>query len=140
MVLSSVFVTSVYSFRLLFRVFHTEERMDEETRSHLHECKPVVTVPLMLLAVPSVIIGYITVPLIMNDFFGEAIFVNDKHEAMQNVKHHFHGTLDFVLHGFTSMPFFLAMSGIFTSWLFLGNLTLCAEKFSDLYCLTREDI
>jgi NADH-quinone oxidoreductase subunit L len=128
MVLSSVFITSVYSFRLLFRVFHTTERMDEETKSHLHECKSVVTVPLILLAIPSVIIGYVTVPLIMDNFFGEAIFVDEKHMAMSNVKEHFHGTLNFVLHGFTSMPFFLAMSGIFVSWLFFIKKPILADK------------
>jgi NADH-quinone oxidoreductase subunit L len=137
MVLSSVFVTSLYSFRLLFRVFHTTERMDEKTKSHLHECKPVVTVPLILLAIPSVLIGYITVSPIMNDYFGDAIFVNDKHIAMNVVKDHFHGTTSFALHGFTSMPFFLAISGIFVSWLcFIKKPKLaddCKQLFLPIY-------
>jgi len=133
MVLSSVFITSVYSFRLLFRVFHTEERMDEKTRSHLHECKPVITIPLILLAIPSVIIGYMTVSLIMNDFFGDAIFVNDKHVAMGIVKNHFHGTMNFVLHGFVSMPFFLAISGIFVSWLFFVKKPELADNCKKMF-------
>jgi NADH-quinone oxidoreductase subunit L len=133
MVLSSVFVTSLYSFRLFFRVFHTEERMDEKTRSHLHECKPVVTVPLVLLAIPSVIIGYLVVPLIMNDYFGDSIFVNDKHVAMNNVKSHFHGTMNFVIHGFTSAPFFLAISGIIVSWLFFVKKPELADRCKQLF-------
>jgi NADH-quinone oxidoreductase subunit L len=132
MILSSVFVTSVYSFRLLFRVFHTEERMDEKTKSHLHECKPVVTIPLILLAIPSVLIGYMTVSLIVNDFFGEAIFVNDKHIAMSVVKDHFHGTMNFALHGFFSMPFFLAISGIIVSWLFFVKQPKLADDCKKL--------
>jgi NADH-quinone oxidoreductase subunit L len=118
MILSSVFVTSLYSFRLLFRVFHTEERMDEKTKSHLTECKPVVTIPLILLAIPSVVLGYLMVPCILGDYFGDAIFVDERHIAMSNLKDHFHGTLAFTIHGFTSAPFFLAISGIFVSWLF----------------------
>jgi len=137
MILSSVFVTSLYSFRLLFRVFHTEERMDDETKSHLHECKPVVTVPLMLLAIPSVLIGYISAPLIMNDYFGDAIFVNEKHTAMDIVKSHFHSSIDFALHGFFSMPFFLAMAGIFVAWLFFVKKPYlsdeCKRIFSPIY-------
>jgi NADH-quinone oxidoreductase subunit L len=132
-VLSSVFVTSVYSFRLLFRVFHTEERMDEKTKSHLKECKSVVTVPLMLLAVPSVIIGYLTVSPIMDGYFGDAIFVNDKHVAMGILKNDFHGTMAFVLHGFTSMPFFLAISGIFVSWLFFIKKPKLADDCKQLF-------
>ena len=137
MILSSVFVTSLYSFRLLFRVFHTEERMDDETKSHLHECKPVVTVPLILLAIPSAFIGYISAPLIMNDYFGDAIFVNEKHVAMNIVKSHFHSSMDFALHGFFSMPFFLAMSGIFVAWLFFVKKPYlsgeCKRIFSPVY-------
>jgi NADH-quinone oxidoreductase subunit L len=132
-VLSSVFITSLYSFRLFFRVFHTEERMDEKTKSHLKECEPVVTVPLILLAIPSVVIGFMTVSLILNDYFGDAIFVDEKHVAMSVVKSHFHGTLGFVLHGFLSMPFFLAISGIFVSWLFFVKKPQLADDCKRMF-------
>jgi len=132
-VLSSVFITSLYSFRLFFKVFHTEERMDEHTKSHLKECKPVVTVPLILLSIPSLIIGFVTVSLIINDYFGEAIFVMDKHVAMNSIKDHFHGTIGFGLHGFFSMPFFLAISGILVSWLFFVKKPKLADDCRKLF-------
>jgi len=131
-VLSSVFITSLYSFRLFFKVFHTEERMDEHTRSHLKECKPVVTVPLMLLSIPSLLIGFATVSLIINDYFGESIFIMDKHLAMNSLKNHFHGTISFGLHGFFSLPFFLALSGILVSWLFFVKKPQLADDCKKL--------
>jgi len=132
-VLSSVFITSLYSFRLFFKVFHTEERMDEHTKSHLKECKPVVTVPLILLSIPSLIIGFVTVSSIVGDYFGEAIFVMDKHGAMNVIKEHFHGTIGFGLHGFVSMPFFLAVSGILVSWLFFVKKPYLADNCRKLF-------
>src|SRR5690606_17263794 len=54
-VLAGVFITSFYTFRLLFLVFHGSPRMDEETRHHLRESPAVVTVPLVLLAIPSIV-------------------------------------------------------------------------------------
>ena len=63
-----VFVTALYSFRMFFLVFHGEERMDKETKSHLHETPWVVTVPLILLAIPSAIIGWMTMgPVLFGD-------------------------------------------------------------------------
>jgi NADH-quinone oxidoreductase subunit L len=65
---AGVFVTALYSFRMFFLVFHGEERFDQKTRSHLHESPLVVTVPLVLLAIPSVVIGWLTVgPLVFGD-------------------------------------------------------------------------
>jgi NADH-quinone oxidoreductase subunit L len=72
-VLLGVFVTALYSFRMFFLVFHGEERMDKETKSHLHESPWVVTVPLIMLAIPSAIIGWITVnEVLFNNYFGDA--------------------------------------------------------------------
>jgi NADH-quinone oxidoreductase subunit L len=132
-VLSSVFVTSLYSFRLFFRVFHTEERMDEETKSHLKECEPVITVPLVLLAIPSVVIGFLFVPSIVGNYFGDAIFVNSKHTAILTVRDHFHGTIGFAMHGFLSAPFFLAMLGILTAWLFFVKKPELADKCKKVF-------
>ncbi len=79
-VLIGVFVTAFYSFRLVFMTFHGEERMDHHTQEHLHESPWVVTLPLMLLAIPSVVIGWFTIePLLFGDYFGEAIRVS--HDA-----------------------------------------------------------
>ena len=74
-VMLGVFVTSFYCFRLYFLVFHGKERMDHHTREHLHETPAVVTVPLILLAIPSVVIGGMTIePLLFGDWFEGAIY------------------------------------------------------------------
>jgi NADH-quinone oxidoreductase subunit L len=83
MVLGSVLVTSLYSFRLLFMVFHGKERMDQHAREHLHETPAVVTVPLMVLAIPSAIMGwYFAVPMLFGDYFGSSIFVGADHNVL----------------------------------------------------------
>ncbi|MDX1594092.1 MAG: NADH-quinone oxidoreductase subunit L, partial [Gammaproteobacteria bacterium] len=116
-VLTGVFITALYSFRMFFLVFHTEERMDEHTRSHLHETPAVVTVPLVLLAIPSVIIGYLTVgPALFGGYFGEAIFVLPAHDVLGEIGADFHGAFAFMLHGMMQPPFWLAMAGLATAW------------------------
>lgn len=116
-VLGGVFITSLYSFRLYFMVFHGTPRMDEETKSHLHECPPVVTVPLMLLAIPSVVIGAMFAgPMLIDGFFGEAIYVDKAHETLDAFASHWHGWWDFALHGFMAAPFWLAAGGFLLAW------------------------
>ena len=116
-VLGGVFITSLYSFRLYFMVFHGTPRMDEETKSHLHECPPVVTVPLMLLAIPSVVIGAIFAgPMLIDGFFGESIYVDKAHETLDAFASHWHGWWDFALHGFMAAPFWLAAGGFLLAW------------------------
>ncbi len=112
-VLTGVFVTALYSFRMYFLVFHGKERMDEHAREHLHETPAVVTVPLVMLAIPSVLIGYFTVtPVLFGDFFGDAIFVLPEHDVIGQLASDFHGPAAFALHGFMTPPFWLAMSGL----------------------------
>ncbi|TDY02493.1 NADH-quinone oxidoreductase subunit L [Thiohalophilus thiocyanatoxydans] len=116
-VLTGVFVTALYSFRMYFLVFHGKERMDEHTRSHLHETPPVVTIPLILLAIPSVIIGAIFMgDMIAGDFFREAIFVLPEHDALGEWAADFHGWWAMALHAFVTWPFWLAAAGVFTAW------------------------
>ncbi len=82
-VLIGVFVTAFYTFRLMFMTFHGKERMDEHTREHLHESPWVVTLPLVLLAIPSVAIGWPTIgALLFGDYFGNAIFVAPAHDVL----------------------------------------------------------
>jgi NADH-quinone oxidoreductase subunit L len=107
-----VFVTAFYSFRLYFIVFHGKERMDHHAREHLHETPAVVTVPLILLAIPSVIIGAMTIePLLFGDGFGGGIFVAPEHNVLAHLKEHFHGAMSFALHGLTGLPFILVLAG-----------------------------
>ena len=116
--LSGVFITALYSFRLVFLVFHGKERMDHHTQEHLHESPAVVWVPLVALAVPSLVAGALGVgPMLFGDYFGQSIFLNPPHlEAVTEAREHFHGILPFVLHGMLQPPFWLAMAGVTTAW------------------------
>jgi NADH-quinone oxidoreductase subunit L len=116
-VLSGVFITAFYSFRMFFLVFHGEERFDEHTREHLHEPPAVVTVPLILLAIPSAIIGWLTIDLVLfTDYFDQAIIVFSEHGAMAAVAAAFHGPASFVVHGLAPGPTWLAAAGVISAW------------------------
>ncbi|MEO8467193.1 MAG: NADH-quinone oxidoreductase subunit L [Gammaproteobacteria bacterium] len=111
-VLLGVFVTSLYSFRLLFVVFHGKERMDHHTKEHLHEPPWVVTGPLIALAIPSVVIGWLTIgPVLFGDYFEHAIFTLAAQNPLHAMEEEFHGPLEFVLHGFTGAAVYLAAAG-----------------------------
>ena len=117
MVLGSVLVTSLYSFRLLFLVFHGKERLDQHTREHLHESPAVVTVPLMVLAFPSAIMGwYFVVPMLFGGYFGSSIFVESDHNVLGEMAKHYPGSFKFFLEGFFHWPFFLVVAGFLTTW------------------------
>ena len=133
-VLAGVFVTAFYSFRMYFLVFHGKERYDQNPDAHHddhdhghhgHDAKPhespwVVTLPLVLLAIPSVFVGYYTLgPLVHGDFFKDAIFVNTAlHPAMKTISEAFHGPLAMAMHGLQTAPFWLALAGVVLSWYF----------------------
>jgi NADH-quinone oxidoreductase subunit L len=131
--LIGVFVTAFYSFRLYFLVFHGKERFDQNPDAHHdaahhgdhhaeepHESPWVVWLPLVLLAIPSVVIGAMTIaPMLYGDFFKDAIFVDaTKHPAMAEMAHHFHGAAAMALHGLMALPFWLALGGVVTAYLF----------------------
>lgn len=118
-VLLGVFITSLYSFRMFFMVFHGEERMDKETKSHLHETPTVVTMPLILLAIPSVFVGWFTIkPLLFGEYFDGAIQVLSQHDVLAQLSESFHGSWDFLLHSFTaSLAFYMAFLGFSVAWL-----------------------
>jgi NADH-quinone oxidoreductase subunit L len=131
-----VFVTAFYSFRMYFLVFHGEERFhhkpfppeddhahghdDEHHDATPHESPWVVTAPLILLAVPSVVIGYLTIqPLLFGEFLKDAITVNAQaHPAMAELAKMFHGPVAMALHGVVTLPFWLALAGVVTAWVF----------------------
>ena len=134
-VLAGVFVTAFYSFRMYFLVFHGKERFDQNPDAHHghdahghdahhgHDNKPhespwVVWVPLVLLAIPSVVIGYLTIdPMLFGDFFKGAIFIDlEKHPGMEELKSAFHGPVEMAMHALTSLPLWLAFSGVALSY------------------------
>ena len=134
--LSGVFVTAFYSFRMYFLVFHGKPRFEtahghdahgHDAHGHdghgahvPHESPWVVTVPLVLLAIPSIIIGAIAADsMITGEYFKGVITVfADKHPAMAALAEHWHGWVAMALHGFTSLPFWLMVAGIATAWYF----------------------
>ncbi len=144
-VVAGVFVTAFYSFRMYFLVFHGEERFgkahhgahddhaahtgdhaDEEVSAdHHHGLQPgqkphesswVVTLPLILLAIPSVAIGYVAIePMLFGGYFRDAIYIGENHEVMSELQHEFHGAFAMVLHSLTSLPLWLAIAGVASS-------------------------
>jgi NADH-quinone oxidoreductase subunit L len=160
-VLAGVFVTAFYSFRMYFLVFHGKERFDQNPEAHQkhftdeepdphghhddhqkpHESPWVVTVPLILLAIPSVVIGFLTIePMLFGGLMKDAIIVDgNKHPAMANLARGFHGAAQMALHGLTTAPFWLALAGVVSAWyLYLVNPALTARlksMFQPLYTL-----
>lgn len=120
-VLLGAFFTSFYSFRLLHMTFHGKPRMDEHTRSHLHEPGWVVKAPLALLAIPSFIIGYLTIePMLFGDFFGNAIQVREENNVMAELAHHYHSSASMALHALGTPVFWLMIAGaVFSSFIYL---------------------
>ncbi len=129
MVLLGVFVTAFYSFRMFFLVFHGEERMDDHTKKHLKESPKVVTIPLIALAIPSVLAGYFVYPMVAGDFFNGVIHVGDSHQAIATLKEGYHGIFGFVLHGIMQPPFWLAMAGLGSAWYIYTKNQSIAEFF-----------
>jgi NADH-quinone oxidoreductase subunit L len=134
-VIAGVFITAFYSFRMYFLVFHGQEHFhhkpfpgehdhhDDHGDHHAHtphESPWVVTLPLLLLAIPSVIIGYFTIePMLYGSFFKDAIFVNHElHPAMEELAHEFHGAAAMGVHALTTLPFVLALGGVVTAFVF----------------------
>ncbi|HEC04702.1 MAG TPA: NADH-quinone oxidoreductase subunit L, partial [Thiothrix sp.] len=130
MVLLGVFVTAFYSFRMFFLVFHGKERMDDHTKHHLKESPWVVTVPLIALAIPAVISGYLLDPMVVGDFFKGAIKGVGEHESLvSEISHHYHGIFPFILHGLSATPFWLAMGGLGSAWFIYMRKPEIAEWF-----------
>jgi NADH-quinone oxidoreductase subunit L len=116
-VLAGVFVTAFYSFRLLFMTFYGKPRMDEHTYKHVKESPWVVTVPLVLLAVPSLLAGFMTIdPLIFGGYFADSIKVLPAHDVIREIGEHYQGVAPFIAHGLQSAPFLLAVAGIGLAW------------------------
>jgi len=126
-VVAGVFVTAFYSFRMYFLVFHGKERYDEAPHddhhaahddhghqgSKPHETPWVVTFPLVMLAIPSVLIGFFAIePMLYEGYFGDSIFIAEHHHALQEMHEEFHGAVAMALHSLTTLPLWLAIAGV----------------------------
>ena len=155
-VLLGAFITSLYTFRLLFMTFHGKERFREVQTEHghghghgdhgahePHESPLVVTLPLIALAIPSLLIGYLTVGQVLyGDYFGSAIQVLPSHDVLARMAADYHGPVELALRGFLGAPFWLALAGFGTAWLFFLKrpqlADAAAEKFGWLHRLLVE--
>jgi len=128
-VVLGVFVTAFYSFRMYFLVFHGKERYDQVPASddhhhgdHGHDAKPhespwVIWLPLVLLAIPSLLVGFFTIePLLFGEFFKGVISVAPAHDALGRWGASFHGAGAMGWHGFVTLPFWLALAGVVAAW------------------------
>jgi len=141
---AGTFVTSFYSFRLLFMTFHGKPRMSREQFAHVKESPWVVTVPLVLLAIPSIITGAIYFePMLFGGFFGDSLVVLPQHDTLGELASHHHGAhgtalvLQTVTHGLMAPPVILTIIGFVVAWLFyIRSPELpkrLADKFSAVY-------
>jgi NADH-quinone oxidoreductase subunit L len=156
-VVAGVFVTAFYSFRMYFLVFHGKERFHHPGPTHDHEGgkeddihahhhgKPhetpwVVTLPLILLAIPSVVIGYIAIePVLYGGYFGNAIYISEHHHALSEMREEFNGAFAMTLHALTSLPLWLAAAGVASAaFLYLKRPDIPAviqKRFLSIYTL-----
>jgi NADH-quinone oxidoreductase subunit L len=152
--LIGIAITAFYSFRMFFLVFHGKPRWKQEGHGHgpaahadhgdghhgePHESPAVVTVPLVLLAIPSVVIGFVAIEaMLFGDFFGSSIVVDAaRHPAMAELAANFHGATAMGLHGFVTAPFWLVLGGVGLAWfLYLKRPDIPArvlERFQGVY-------
>ncbi len=131
--LAAVFVGGLYSFRLIFFTFHGKERFRDvahDAHGHdahhddhghhgaaePHESPKVVTVPLILLSIPAIASGWMIGTVLYGKWFGTAIHIGENHKGLEMMTEEFHGVFSMMLHGMTSLPFWLAISGAATAW------------------------
>jgi NADH-quinone oxidoreductase subunit L len=141
LLVAAVFAGGVYSFRLVFMAFHGAPRMDAQARSHLHESPRVVTVPLVLLAIPSLAAGWWIGSFVMGDYFGASIVVRPEHGAVANMAADYHGVWGFIAHGVGGLAFWLALSGALVAWYLYTIRTDLPKRiaiaFGPLYALVE---
>jgi NADH-quinone oxidoreductase subunit L len=155
-VVAGVFVTAFYTFRMYFLVFHGEERFRHPKPTHDHEADQdehanhshhtphessfVVVFPLVMLAIPSLAIGYFAIePMLFGDYFKGAIHISEQHPAMEELAHEFHGAGAMALHALTSLPFWFALAGVVLSWFFYMKRpdipAMLKQRFSLIYTI-----
>lgn len=166
-VLAGVFITAFYSFRLVFMTFHGAERFGHDDHAHKdafaaddhhshdahdshdshdahghhggkpHESPWVVWLPLAVLAVPSLIVGWITIgPVLFGDYFGAAIYVTHEHDVVKHIAEHNGDATTFLIHSLTGSPaVYLALAGVFLAWLFYVKRTDLPGKLAATFSL-----
>lgn len=131
--LATVLLTTLYTFRMIYLVFFGSERMSDEIKAHLHESPKVVTIPLLLLAIPSLMAGFIFVGPILQGFFEKVLFVLPEHSNLAlYMSEEYKGPLHMLAHGFISWPFACIVTGFILVW-------LCYIKYPTLPSVLEQD-
>ncbi len=162
-VLACAFVTALYTFRLVFYAFHGKPRFDTHGDAHAahghddhghddhgesddhhghggppHESPAVVTIPLILLAIPSICAGWLVGTIVFGDYFGNSIFIAPEHGGLAELAEEFHGVVAMVMHGFFTLPFWLVVAGIVTAfYLYIVNPDLPGKLRERFGLITR---
>lgn len=118
LVVGGALVTSLYTFRMFFIVFHGKSRVPDEIKPHVKESPLPILIALVFLAIPATFAGMVFVEPALNHFFGNAIFVLPKYDVVAKLAADYHTPLQFFLHSFTTLTFWLASGGVFLMWLF----------------------
>jgi NADH-quinone oxidoreductase subunit L len=114
---------------MIFLVFFGKERMDKHTREHLHESPWVITLPLVLLAIPAVMIGWVAIePMLFGDLFKGIIVVASEHDVLAEMGAQFHGSFNFMLHALMSPAVWLAAAGVLLAWLTTLKFPVVAQQ------------
>lgn len=119
-VIFGVFITALYSLRMFFLVFHGKPRMKMKTFNSIKETSYYITIPLIILSIPSIFIGYFTVEKILfGNWLDNSITINSQiHGSIEQLKKYFHSELKFIIHAFMTVPFWMMLSGAFCAWWF----------------------
>lgn len=135
-VLAGAFITPLYTFRALFMTFHTNDRVDPALRDHIKESPWVILVPLVLLAIPSLLVGQMLIDKMLfghPTLLGDTIFVLPDHNVLARIANEYHGAKIMALEAGMTLPFWLAIAGIFTAWLFTAVYPRWSQAFKQRF-------
>ena len=138
-VVFGVFITAFYSLRMFFMVFHGESRLDQHAEEHVHETALSITVPLIVLAIPSVIIGYLTIePMLFTGWLENSIYIDaSAHGSLVALNEHFHSAFGLMLHAIVTVPFWMMVGGSLAAWVFTLYRTDWAKKIQERFHRTN---
>ncbi len=138
-VVFGVFITAFYSLRMFFIVFHGESRLDQHAEDHVHETALSITVPLIVLAIPSVIIGYLTIePMLFTGWLDNSIYIDSSvHGSVAALKEHFHSAFGLMLHAVVTVPFWMMVGGSLAAWVFSLYRTDWAKQIQERFHRTN---
>ncbi len=141
-VLAGAFITPLYTFRALFMTFHTNDRTDPALRDHIKESPWVILVPLVLLAIPSLLAGQMLIDKMLfahPTLLSDTIFVLPEHNVLARIANDYHGAKMMALEAGTTLSFWLAIAGVLTAWLFVAVYPRWSQafkqRFSVLYAI-----